>query len=557
MVTSPPAEQEFVAHLFAPLDGPDAGLAAEQLGLLFQACRTQLGMTHRIARTDLPAGLPADPHAAPDGPLAAIEDPDADFQAIVRREHDVLVLSLAMATPESRRRRMSPGWVEYARWWRRLAAGGLSAFLGGVTVYQAKSPDGVRAGVREAVPEQDDDGAHWWTRGTTAGDFAVWEVTPGGDRAVRRLVVLGRPGEDAELSAFTWSAGDVALPPLGRYLMHAAKLRYAARVRGDGSRLAAVRAATTARLDRITALLSAGAFAGEEAAGLAADEAAVAGTLQSLRDMRRGVEIAADNMTRSLAEPLPADRVLADVLDQRLADDLYYLEQVHLRAGQTRQLIPAPIHAEPARSALRAPVAQPVTRPAPGPPSAVEQRMGLGVDVVKYSDRSTPQQGAVQTRLAGIVERVLGVAGLALRDTDHQDAGDGMMIVLPAHVPPHLALPKLLNAWRAQVAVDNAEHPEDRIRLRLSMTTGPFSPSAIGFTGATIIETGRLLDSDALRRAVVDHPAADLVALISDRLHADVVGEGYPGLNADHFVRVRVQVKSYDRTAWLWLGAPL
>jgi len=90
----------------------------------------------------------------------------------------------------------------------------------------------------------------------------------------------------------------------------------------------------------------------------------------------------------------------------------------------------------------------------------------------------------------------------------------------------------------------------------LSVAAGPFANSAIGFTGNTIIEIGRLLDSTALRHAVTAHPAADVVALVSDRLHADVVGEGYPGLDATHFEQIPVQAKTYRKPAWLWTGTP-
>ncbi|MEV6373562.1 CATRA conflict system CASPASE/TPR repeat-associated protein [Micromonospora musae] len=559
MASTPIAEQEFVAHLFAPLSGPDAELALHQVALFWGACRAQLGMRRTIDGTSLPADLPVGAHM-PEGALAGLQDPAVNFQAIARREHDVLNVSLVMATPLAppmRRNRVgaavAPGWIEYSRWWRGLTAGGVSAMLGGAAIYQAKSAEPEQADVRAALPEQVDDGDRWWTRKTAVDHFTVWEVTPGGDRTLRRIVVLGGPDEDDRLSRFTWSSGDVLLPPLGRYLMHAAKLRYASRVRGDGSRLARVRDSAAARMDRITNLMTVGGSFADEADGLAADEAAVIGTLQALNSMRRSVDIARENMTSALAESLPTDRALAPALTQWLADDVYFLEQVRVRAERTRQLLPSPVEPSLPRSAVVAPSAQ----PAPAQPLTLEQRMSFGVDVVTYAGRTVLQQIEVQRRLAGILRRVLEDIGLAPHDTDHQDAGDGITVVLPTHIRPHLALPKLLNGWRALVAADNAAHPEDRIRLRLSVAAGPFYAAAIGLSGATIIEIHRLLDSEALRTAVTDHPDADLVALISDRLHADVIAEGDPGLNAGHLRRLRVRVKSYDKQAWLWLGGPV
>ncbi|GAA3934298.1 CATRA conflict system CASPASE/TPR repeat-associated protein [Actinoplanes auranticolor] len=562
MVPSPPGEQEFVAHVFAPLDGPAADPARRQLDELWQACRTDLGMTQPIVGAGLTGELPTDPRAAPEGALAGLQDPAVNFQALVRREHDILNLSLVMAAPQAppeRRRGVAaatpPGWWEYARWWRKITAGGLGALLGEATVFQAKSVDGPRTDVAAALPAQDDDATDWQTRGTTVGGFPFWEVTPGGDRAVRRFVVLADPEQDAELSGFTWSAGGVALPPLGRYLMHAAKLRYQSRVRGDGGGLARVRQRAGAGLDRLVTLLGDPAAAAEVAgarATVTAETASLLGALQALQTMRQTVEIARDNMAAALPDLLPSDVRLAEVVARRLDDDRFLLEQVRDRATETLKIVSVPVP-PPDPSAVTGTAVPP--EPVRARDGRVEQRLGFGVDVVEYSSRSTPQQFDVQRRLAMIVRRVLTDVGVRVHDTDRQDAGDGMMVVLPPGLELHRLLPALLHGWRFRLVADNAAHPGDRIRLRLSVGAGPFAHSAIGFTGATIIEIGRLLDSPVLRRAVVDHPDADLVALVSDRLHADVVGEGWPGLDPAHFQPYEVRVKTYRKQAWLWTGA--
>src|SRR5690242_5814533 len=113
MATGRPAEQEFVAHLFAPLDGPSTELALRQIAQVWQECRAQLGMVNAIYGVGLPADLPADLRAAPEEALAGLQDQAVNFQAVVRREHDVLNFSLVMATPlapqQGRPRRMRLG----------------------------------------------------------------------------------------------------------------------------------------------------------------------------------------------------------------------------------------------------------------------------------------------------------------------------------------------------------------------------------------------------------------------------------------------------------------
>jgi hypothetical protein len=88
----------------------------------------------------------------------------------------------------------------------------------------------------------------------------------------------------------------------------------------------------------------------------------------------------------------------------------------------------------------------------------------------------------------------------------------------------------------------------------MATVVGPIAPSALGSADGTVVELSRLLDSDVLRKEIADHPAIDLAVLVSDRLYADVVGEGYPGLDPAQFRRHLVQVKRYSAHAWLWTG---
>jgi hypothetical protein len=485
-------EPEFVAHLFVSVERP------EDARTLWDNCRRRLGLTQPIVKAGLVADLPADLADQPDGAVAGAQDPAVQFQGIVRREHDILNVSIVART----------GWFEFQ-------FGGDP--LGSAVLYLAKTESPIDP--RAEVPAQDGDADGWWNTGFTLRGFAAWEVTPAGPYASRRLVLLGRPDEDAELSRLAWSDGGAELPPLARYLMHAAKLRYQARVRGDGRDLSRLR-------ERIAGHLREPGRATE----LAADRAALAETLQALRQMRRSVEIARANMARALGEPLPADAEFAVWLTDQLADDTEYLEASweHLERSEKGR------H--------------------PQPDGELQHRVGFGIDVVSYSSRSTPRQHEVQSRLAGMVERVLADLHVTVHETDRQPAGDGLMCVLPGRVPAHMALWKLLRGWRAQVVTDNARHPDDRIRLRLSVGSGPFTPAAVGFSGQTIIGIGRLLDSEPLRRAVVEHPDADLVAIVTDRTYQDVVGEQYPGLSAGEFTEVAAAVKTYTAKAWLWTG---
>ncbi|MEU4155003.1 CATRA conflict system CASPASE/TPR repeat-associated protein [Actinoplanes sp. NPDC026670] len=553
MPTDRLVEPELVAHLFLPLDGPEAAAALAGAWELWANCRGQLGMTQPIVEAGLPGELPDDPAAGPEGALAGLQDPAVRYQVVARREHDVLNVSFAFAAAEAAAHSRyasatPPGWHEYTRWWNGLRGG--TAALGGAVVYLAKTPDAGAVDIRAEVPRQDDDADSWWTGGYPLGGFAAWEVSAAGVHAFRRLALLAGPEQDRQLSELAWGDGSTALPPLGRYLLHAAKLRYAARVLGDGGRLARLRKRTDGHREEISRLLGeprSRAEAARRSGALAADESEVVGAVGALRTMAQSVAIARANMDRALPGPLPADAELGAWLTAQIAVETELMEATREQAERIRLIIGAAI---PGRPEPELPVLphRPVT---PG----VEHRVAFNVDVVNYSARTSPAQTEVQRRLSGLAGQVLAGLGLKLHDTDRQQSGDGILVVLPASVPSHTALPALLHGWRRHLAVDNAGHPEERIRLRLSVGAGPFTEGATGFVGRAVIEIGRLLDSDVLRRAVTGHPEADVVAGITDRLHQDVVAEGYPGLDSGDFEPADFTVKTFTGRAWLWTGA--
>lgn len=560
-------EQEFVGHVFAPIDGPQSGPALDQLATLWSRLQGEMGIDRAIPGVQLPTSFPGPSLTRADRPLAVSEDPRGSHQMILRRNHDVLVLSLVLSSPPSAGHGGSggpavPGWAEFGRWWRQLVSGRVSAMLGVVSTFQAITLDGLspladwgRAAV-DLLPPGDGDTVDWWSGGAKVGPgLAMWDVNGGARIPERRLVVLAGPGGDERLSAFTWRSGRVDLPRLARYLLHAARLRHQADVRGDGSALIDLRARIEETVTRVGAALSEAGDIGPEMTALLADEAILSNTRVDLRLMRDVVAVESANLALALHPPLSTDEQLGRWLAEQLIDDTHMLDATALRAGSLRELVagagrwPIPtVHRSPAPSLLR----EHTVEPGPEVRDRVEIRMGFGFDLVAYSSRSTPLQRDAQRRLADLTDRVLDDIGVRLVETDHQPAGDGQMVVLRSYVELHRALPALLHGWRNHLAEDNKAH-DDRLRVRLSVSVGPFTLAAIGYAGATIIEIGRLLNSGPIRSAMTDHPDADVVGLVSDRLYADVVGEGYPDPAPAEFVRRHVVVKSYRKHAWLWV----
>jgi hypothetical protein len=178
--------------------------------------------------------------------------------------------------------------------------------------------------------------------------------------------------------------------------------------------------------------------------------------------------------------------------------------------------------------------------------------MGFGVDLVGYSARSAAEKLRAQSRVAALVNAVVAATGADAGQVDRQGAGDGAIVFLPASVDLRLALAELLDTASHWLAEDNRRY-RDPLRVRIAAVVGPLGTAPLGNSGNTIVECARLLDSPALRAAIDEHPELDLAVLISDQLHTYVVAERYPELPETDFNRVDVQVRNYQRHAWLWL----
>jgi predicted nucleotide-binding protein len=172
---------------------------------------------------------------------------------------------------------------------------------------------------------------------------ALWETSPlADDRALRRFVVAFADDADAMASAWVWSQGDPAIPPLARYLLHAAVIRYHLRIWERDNQTRELR--TT--LDTLIAELR----RRREESGPADDEPqADLLRLQrfdallretDLRELRRAVEISADNLAKAVGAPgllrpggpFADDRDLARSFLVSLDDELAYLDIIAERA---------------------------------------------------------------------------------------------------------------------------------------------------------------------------------------------------------------------------------
>ncbi|WP_432830992.1 CATRA conflict system CASPASE/TPR repeat-associated protein [Dactylosporangium sp. CA-092794] len=297
-------KQDFFVHVFAPVVGEHADAAQRLVRQLWDVCAAEFGATEPIDGLRLPARLPDD---IPDGAAAAAAGSPDGFQAIVRREHDHVVLSVAAARDDTT-------WAQWAARWEAATGGADDPALTGVVMIFGgtveNTPDATALSARKvtgALPPTVDD--FWQQDGTAVGDCALWRLPPRGDARSRRLVVLG--ADEAALSALVWSRGDAEPTPFTLFLLNAAKVRHARRVR----------AASAARID-------------ERPVGW-------------LEDLRDAVKIAWTNMSRALhGAGGPAEPVTGSLADDfaaaaALLDQLGYDHRHAMRAARSVPARPA------------------------------------------------------------------------------------------------------------------------------------------------------------------------------------------------------------------------
>jgi hypothetical protein len=360
------ARPELVVHIFAPATGPNAATAYGYLRQVWSGCRGRLGMTMAVPNTEVGCDLPEriSPLPATEA-FAAIHRPGTGvFQAVLRREGDLLILSavLSPAADPGPNPPPAPGWAELDHQWQEITGPPPAALIGEARLYLAylaESPaaagmEEMAESVRSALTSVTGDPGPLLPRVVVAPGLAVWETAAQDQaRACRRIAVLAGAERANELSAWTWSRGDLALPPFARYLSHAAILRYQLRVWGDGAVTSQVRRQIDAPMARLVDLLVA---TGRETTNVGTEELDAAAarvtellvseiglivTVTRLRQMRRAVEatqanlesalpaLAGDDRERGL---FGGDRTLGAWFGQVLDDDVVYLDATRDRA---------------------------------------------------------------------------------------------------------------------------------------------------------------------------------------------------------------------------------
>ena len=185
--------------------------------------------------------------------------------------------------------------------------------------------------------------------------------------------------------------------------------------------------------------------------------------------------------------------------------------------------------------------------------SLAVHRTIVAVDVEGFGDRrrTNPNQMAIREGLYGAMREAFGQAGIPWNDRDHEDRGDGMLILVGPEVPKSLFAISLPPALASALRRHNDTHSDvEQIRLRMALHAGEVNYDQYGATGVSINLTFRLLECDPLKAALAGSTGV-LAIIASSWFFEEVIRHNVT--DALTYYPVPVMVKETATTGWICL----
>jgi CheY-like chemotaxis protein len=197
-------------------------------------------------------------------------------------------------------------------------------------------------------------------------------------------------------------------------------------------------------------------------------------------------------------------------------------------------------------------VAKPPTRQTENLNLAVHRTI-VAVDIEGFGNqrRTNRNQVAIRDGLYRAMRQAFDQAGIPWTDRDHEDCGDGMLILVGPEVPKSHFVESLPSALARALRIHNSAHPDlEQIRLRMALHAGEVNFDKHGATAVSINFTFRLLESEPLKNALAESPG--VLAVITSSWFFEEVVRHNAG-DAAAYRSVPLTVKETTTTGWIYL----
>ena len=178
----------------------------------------------------------------------------------------------------------------------------------------------------------------------------------------------------------------------------------------------------------------------------------------------------------------------------------------------------------------------------------------LAVDIAEFTraDRDDEIQLHLRTSLYGILRDALGGCVRPWDQTQHEDRGDGVLVIFPPDLAAQPIVDSLPERLRCLIRRHNRYSCEPaRMQLRVAAHVGPVYCDEHGFSGTDVTLVCRMLDAQPLRRALSDS-GSEYVLIISDYVYDKLVLCRHSLADPRSFRRVKTQVKRTPVHGWIY-----
>lgn len=184
----------------------------------------------------------------------------------------------------------------------------------------------------------------------------------------------------------------------------------------------------------------------------------------------------------------------------------------------------------------------------------------LAVDIAEFTRADRDDEVQLQLRISfyGILREALGGSGMPWDQCQHEDRGDGVVVIVPPGLPAQPIIDSLPERLRCLIRRHNRFSYESvRMQLRVAANIGPVYGDEHGFSGDDVTLLCRMLDAQPLRRALSES-GSEVALIISDYVYDKFVLRRQSLAGPSPFRRVRTQVKRTPVHAWMYLpdGSP-
>jgi hypothetical protein len=177
----------------------------------------------------------------------------------------------------------------------------------------------------------------------------------------------------------------------------------------------------------------------------------------------------------------------------------------------------------------------------------------FAVDIAQFTGdgRDDEVQLALREALYRLLIGAFEGSGIPWRSCIHEDRGDGVVVVIPAHMPTITVVDPLIEQIRMRLRRHNRlSSPVAQVRLRLAVHIGEVYRDEHGLAGKAVNHLFRMLDAPTLRQALQTSETG-LALMVSDYVYQSVIQGGPGTADPASYSEVDVRVKQFQTRAWL------